>query len=219
MPPEKETTQESTTPAPPVNTAAHTTAVPGVFGQAPQAQPTQPAPQPEPAQASSNELPEWAQKELEKARSEAADRRIKLRETEAKLKELEPLAEKARQAEEAQKTEAEKLREQLEAARAEQQKAQAEAEIKDKRLVLLKLATKAGVSPDVVELLDLSKLDLDNEDATLATLKLFSQNKVTGGGASNPAGTQNTGPTDNELRFQYFGAGRSNRGLIFGGNK
>ncbi len=195
------------------------TAVPGVFGQAPQAQPQPAKATPAPAPADDSALPEWAQEELKKARAESAERRVKLRETEARLKELEPLAAKAREAEEAQKTEAEKLREQLEAVRAEQLKAQAEAELKGKQVKLLTLATKAGVSPDVVELLDLSKLDLDNEEATLATLKKLSSIKVTGGGASNPAGTQNTGPTEQELRFQYFGAGRSNRGLIFGGNK
>ena len=56
------------------------------------------------ADNSLDELPEWARKKLEKANREAAGYRTKLRE-------VEPLAAKARELEESQKTEAQKLTE------------------------------------------------------------------------------------------------------------
>ena len=56
----------------------------------------------EPAAADTEGLPDWAVKELEKARKEAANYRTKLRE-------VEPLAAKARELEESQKTETQRL--------------------------------------------------------------------------------------------------------------
>lgn len=132
------------------------------------------------------ELPEWAQKELEKARGEAAERRVKLREVESQLKELQPLAEQFRQQTEAQKSEEQKLRDQLEAMKAQTETAVAAAEQAKKEAKLTTLASKAGVDADLVALLDLSKLDLDDEEATLNTLKKLITTRSTGGGSSNP---------------------------------
>ncbi|MFC0547052.1 hypothetical protein [Kutzneria chonburiensis] len=57
-------------------------------------------------------LPEWAQQELRQARKDAANYRTQVRE-------LEPLAEKARAAEDAQKTESQRLQESLTARESE----------------------------------------------------------------------------------------------------
>lgn len=175
--------------------------------------------QPAPQKDGKDVLPEWAQKELEKARSESAERRVKLRELESQLKDLAPLAEQAKAAEEAKKTETDKLREQIEALKADQLKAQADADVARKQAKLVTIASKAGLSPDVIEFLDISKLDLENEEATINTLKKLAPARVTGGGASNPPGGQSGAVTDGDLRYTYFGGGRGQRNLIFGGNK
>jgi hypothetical protein len=58
------------------------------------------------------QLPEWAQKKLSKANNEAKNLR-------SRVKELEPLAQRAKDLEDSQKSELEKLTEQLQAAQAE----------------------------------------------------------------------------------------------------
>lgn len=184
----------------------------GIFGVTPQAPPVQQA-------NTVQDLPEWAQAEIEKTRKESADRRAKLRELEAQLKEYAPLAEKAKQEEEARKSEADKLREQVEALKADQLKAQAEADTARKQAKLVTIAAKAGVSPDVIELLDISKLDFENEEATINQLKKLAPARISGGGPSNPAGEQSGAVTNSDLRNMYFGGGRGPRNLIFGGNK
>lgn len=67
-----------------------------------------------------DELPDWARKQLEKANREAAKYRTQLRD-------LEPLAEKARELEEAQKSEQQKLAEAQQAA--EERASRAESEL------------------------------------------------------------------------------------------
>lgn len=74
---------------------------------------------PEPDSQDVDSLPTWAREQLTKANKEAAKYRTRLRE-------VEPLAVKAKELEESQKSEQQKLAEQLEAAKADGAKATAE---------------------------------------------------------------------------------------------
>jgi len=169
----------------------------------------------EPTEPAAKEaLPEWAQKELEKARGEAADRRVKLRDVEAQLKELQPLATEYQAQQEAQKTAEQKLRDELEALKVDQQKALAAVELAQNQTKLATLAAKAGVDADLVALLDISKLDLEDEEATLNTLKKLITTRSTGGGSSNPADTNRGGV---ESPADWFKAQTGRRSTIFGG--
>ncbi len=154
--------------------------------------------------------------ELERARKEAANYRTKLRELEGKWKEAEPVLAQFQQQQDAQKSEAQKLAERL----AEAERKAADSESAAQRAVreakLVRLATKAGVDPDVAGLLDLSKLDLDDEKATLETLGKLAAARQTANGASNPARNGAQRETDEELRKFYFDGGRS-KPTIFGG--
>jgi chromosome segregation ATPase len=95
------------------------------------------------------DLPEWAAKELERARKEAATYRTKLRE-------VEPLAEKARELEESQKTEQQKLMERAEAAEADRKRLES-------AVNRLRIAAKNGIPEDLADLLG------DGDEATLET--------------------------------------------------
>lgn len=161
---------------------------------------------------SKNDLPEWAKKELEKARGEAAERRVKLREAEAKLEELSPLAQKHKELEDAQKSETDKLREQLEAMRLEAEKATAQAAQAQKEAKLTLLASKVGVGPELVALLDISKLDLENEKATTELLKTLAP-RSSGGGPSNPSSTD----AGKDSAADWYASYTGKRPSIFGG--
>ena len=84
-------------------------------------------------------LPDWAAKELEKARKEAANYRTKLRE-------VEPLAAKARELEESQKSETQRLIERAEAAETERKRLES-------HVTRLKVAAKHGIPEDLADLL------------------------------------------------------------------
>lgn len=85
------------------------------------------------------ELPQWAVKELERARKEAMNYRTKLRE-------VEPLAAKARELEESQKSETQRLIERAEAAEAERKRLES-------HVTRLKVAAKHGIPEDLADLL------------------------------------------------------------------
>jgi len=154
--------------------------------------------------------------ELERARKEAANYRTKLRELEGKWKEAEPVLVQFQQQQDAQKSEAQKLAERLAEAERKAADSESTAQRAMREAKLVRLATKAGVDPDVAGLLDLSKLDLDDEKATLETLGKLAAARQTANGASNPARGGAQGETDDELRKFYFGGGR-NKPTIFGG--
>lgn len=98
-----------------------------------------------------DELPEWARDQIAKARKEAAGYR-------AKLREAEPLAQKARELQESQKTESEKLTERLTGA----EKRAQEAEL---RALRLEVAADKGLTPaQARRLVGTSKEELE-EDA------------------------------------------------------
>lgn len=154
---------------------------------------------------------------IAKLRDEIKQWKSKARDSEAKWKEAEPVLAEYQAAQDAQKTNEQKLSERLAAMEAELVQARQQAETTAKRGNLLKLATKAGVSPDLVDLLDISKIPLDDEAAALKTLQQFAATRPGGGSGSNPGRDGGGGGTDEAaLRQHYFGGGR-NRPTIFGG--
>ncbi len=154
--------------------------------------------------------------ELARARKEAANYRTKARDFETQLNELKPLAEQFKASQEAQKSEAQKLADQLSAANKLASDNQAAAERATRELQVTRLATKAGVDPDLVPFLDLSKLDLADEKAALEVLGKLAAARSTANGASNPGRNGGSGQSDAELRQFYFGGARS-KPTIFGG--
>jgi hypothetical protein len=95
------------------------------------------------------DLPDWAAKELERARKEAATYRTKLRE-------VEPLAEKARELQESQKSEQQKLMERAETAEAERNRLES-------AVHRLRVAAKNGIPEELADLLG------DGDEETLET--------------------------------------------------
>lgn len=146
--------------------------------------------------------------QVDKLRKEAAKWRTQLREAQAQIEELSPLAEQYREQQEAQKTEAEKaqaLIADLQRQMAEKDAAVAQAAAEAQ---LLRMATKAGVDPDVAAMLDMSKLDLENEDATVETLKKFApQARVSS--TANPERGAGGVDKETELRDWYHKRGTS----------
>lgn len=124
---------------------------------------------------------------VEKLRAEAAKYRNEAKAAKSQLSQLQPLAEKAKQLEEANQSEAEKLAQKLAEMQTKLDAAQAAAERATAVQKLTTLAAKAGVSSDILPFLDVSKFDLDNEVETLATLaKLKTTAATNGGSPSNP---------------------------------
>jgi hypothetical protein len=160
--------------------------------------------------------------EAAKLRAEAAKWRVQLREAQSQLKELQPAAARLAELEEANKTDAQKQADRLAKLEADLRQAQVTAELATKRSKLTVLATKAGVSADVVDFLDVGKFDLDNEEATLKALQALarpsteigSANSRSGGGPSNPGRSGDNGvPSAEEWYKQQTGKKTS----IFGG--
>lgn len=139
---------------------------------------------------------------VKQLRDEAAEWRVKFKETQTQLKDLT-----------AKSTDATQLTERLAALEAELAQKAAAADAATKQAQLLRLASKAGVDPDVAALLDLGKLNLDDEKAALDVLAKFadrpSSRQVKPGATG--AGTE----TDDELRKRFFGG--QSRTTIFGG--
>lgn len=151
-------------------------------------------------------------KYVEELRQEAAKYRTQLRETQGQLKELQPKAQQYDQLQEAQKTQEQKLQERLAALEADLAAKAADAERAQKQAQLVRLATKAGVDPDVVDLLDLGKLDLTDEKKTMEVLGRFAR---TVAGAQVKPGGESGGETEADMRARFFG-GKS-KSMIFGG--
>ena len=151
-----------------------------------------------------------------KLRAEAAKYRNDAKAAKAQLNELQPLAEKAKLLEDANKSETEKLAQRVAEMHRELEAAQAAATKAAQAQRLTTLAAKAGVPADILPFLDVTRFDLDNEEETLAVLaKLKPTNQPTGGAASNPArtGESNGQITPAEWYQQRMGKSPS----IFGG--
>lgn len=158
------------------------------------------------------------QAEIKKLREEAAKWRTQFRDAEKQVKELSPAAKRLAELEEAQKTEEQKLREKIAAMENATKEAEYKADLANKRAKLTSLSAKAGINPDLAALLDINQIDFDDESALIETLKQFAPSKppINGGGASNPANSDNTEPSEKELVANYFRpAGRNI--TLFGG--
>lgn len=153
-------------------------------------------------------------KALERANREAANYRVKLREVEAKLKEVEPILTAYQQQQEASKTDAQRAIEraaELERKLAERERAEADAQ----RLVkLTKLATKAGVDLDLVDYLDTSKLNLDDEKGAVSILSKLATKPVPGA-RSNPSSEGPGAESIDARRARLFT--RNSRNTLLGG--
>lgn len=152
---------------------------------------------------------------VRKLRDEAAKYRTQLREAQKELTSLKPAAEKLREIEESQKTEQQKMAERLAALESELQKKAQEAERRAAEAQVIRLAAKAGIDPDVAMLLDISKIDIEDEEKALAILSKLAGPRATGGNAANPGKGTGSQPSDEELRALYFG--QRTKTTIFGG--
>ncbi len=145
--------------------------------------------------------------------AEAAKWRVRVRDLEAQLTALKPKAEQFDQLQESQKTEAQKLTDRIAALEADLQTKATAADRATKEAQLIRIATKAGVDPDVASLLDLSKIDLSDEKAAIEVLSKFA--KPTANSAQvKPGAVGATGLTEAELHARYFGGSKP---MIFGG--
>lgn len=126
--------------------------------------------------------------EIAKLRKEAANYRTQARDAGARLKELEPAAQRLADLEASQKTDAQKLQEQIVELRSQAEAAQAVAKRAEAERRLALLAVKAGVAPEALPYLDATKFDLDDESAALEALAVLATSKTTPNvGATNPA--------------------------------
>jgi uncharacterized protein YigA (DUF484 family) len=139
--------------------------------------------------------------QIKALRQEAARYRVQLRETQAQVKGLQDVA--------GNNEELAKRLAALEASLAEKTQA---AERAAREAAVTRLAMKAGVDPDVVGLLDVSRIDLSNEPEALKTLAKLAPQNQTAGRQVRPGAA--TGNDDAALRERYFGSGKTN---IFGG--
>lgn len=126
--------------------------------------------------------------EIAKLRKEAADWRTKFRGAEQQLGELRPVAEQYAEQQAAQKTEAEKLAERMAQLEAQLATTKTEADRARRTNSLITLAVKAGIPADVVQYLDVTKFDLEDEEGTLKALASLAPSKqIPAVGAGNPA--------------------------------
>lgn len=154
------------------------------------------------------------EKDVAKLRAEAAKWRTQFRDAQKQIETLKPQAEQFQKLEESQKTEAQKLADQIAALTAQVAEKDAAAQAAQRQAKLTVLATKANVDSELIPLIDISKLDLDNETETLKTLGKLATAKAVGS-ASNPERSAALGKSDDELRKEIFG-GRQ-KSSLFGG--
>jgi hypothetical protein len=139
---------------------------------------------------------------VKQLREEAAEWRVKFKETQTQLKDLT-----------AKSTDATQLTERLTALEAELAQKAAAAEAATKQAQLLRLASKAGLDPDVAMLLDIGKLNLEDEKAALDVLSKFATKSR--GQQVRPGAAGAGSETEAELRKRYFGG--QSKTTIFGG--
>ena len=141
-------------------------------------------------------------------RAENAKHRTNASTLKKQLAEVQPLAEKFQQQEEAQKSEVQKALDELASMQLQLETANAAVDLADKQQVLLALASKAGVNADVLPFLNVAAFDLDDEAKTLEALKVLARPGNSSGGASNPGRGPQT-ESDENRRTRIFGGGDS----------
>lgn len=144
-----------------------------------------------------------------KLRAENAKHRTNASALKTQVAEMQPLAEKYQQQEEAQKTEVQKALDELAGMRTQLDAANAAVDLANKQQTLLAMASKAGVNADVLPLLNVSAFDLDDEAKTLEALKVLARPGNSGGGASNPAGKGSQIETMKDKENRLFGGNAS----------
>lgn len=148
--------------------------------------------------------------EIAKLNKENAKWRTKLRETEAELKAIKPLAEKVREQEAAAQTDVEKAEARIRELEAKLQERERAIEVTNQKIRISSIASKAGLPAELVEWLDLSKFNFDDDDAELAK-QLSQLAKVTkpnpSTGSANPG--RGAGESDEEMRQILFGRRKS----------
>lgn len=127
--------------------------------------------------------------EIADLRKENAKWRTDFREAQKQLKDLQPLAEKAQQLEDANKSEVEKLAAKMADLERQANQYQAQAAQAEKVAKLTALGARAGVPADMLQFLDASKFDLDDEERALEALSALA-----------PKGTANAGKPSNPAR-------------------
>lgn len=153
--------------------------------------------------------------QVTKLRAEAAKWRTQLRDVEKQLRSVLPKAEQLEQLELTKETEGQKLTEKIAELEENLSKSAAMAVRAQQESLVVKLAAKAGVDPEIAALLDLSKLDLEDEEKALETLGKLAVTGTAGGRPTNPGRVEAVQATDAELRELYFGNTR--KSAIFGG--
>lgn len=158
--------------------------------------------------------------EISDLRQEAKKYRLQLRETQKQVKTLQPAADKLAELDEASKGESEKMAERLVALEGQLSKATASAERATNERRLTVLATKAGVAADVLQFLDVSKFDLEDEEATIKALSaLVPVAQSNSGASSNPARSQPGGDAKvgyDGLTSEEWMKGAGRKSYIFG---
>lgn len=154
---------------------------------------------------------------IAKLRDEIKGLKEQKRDLEGKWKAAEPVLSEYQKQQEAQKSEAQKLADQIAAINAKLAEQTSAAEKATSEAKLTRLAAKANINFDLLDLIDISKLDLNDEDATLKKLAVLATARQTANGASNPGRSGATGMTDDEKRDLYFNGGMRNKPTIFGG--
>lgn len=110
---------------------------------------------------------------VRKLRDEAAKYRRQLRETQDRVKNLEPKATEFDKLQDAAKTETERMSEQLATLQAKVAEAETNAQRAQAQARVVRLATKAGIDPDVAQMLDVSQFaQLEDDDAVKLLAKL-----------------------------------------------
>jgi chromosome segregation ATPase len=147
--------------------------------------------------------------EIDALRKEAAKWRTQYRDASGRLKELEPMAQRAVEIETAQKTEGQRLAEQLAALQGQVTAAQAAAQRAEAERKLTVAASKAGVPAEALQYLDPAKFDLDDEAATLEALAALAapRAQTPAVGATNPARGANGTPSPAEWFKQATSGG------------
>lgn len=153
------------------------------------------------APATSKAAAQFDETYVKELREEAASWRKQFRDAQTALKEAQ-----------AQVGQSAELTQKFAALEAQLADAATKTEAAQKAAALTRLAAKAGIDPDVAALLDLTKIDLDNEKAALETLSKLAGNRQ--GREARPGTVGSTGMTEAELRASLFAPRKS---TIFGG--
>lgn len=169
-------------------------------GQVPESAPVTPV---IPAAAQAAPAKAYSEEDVSALRKEAAAYRVQLREAQAAIERMQTNS-----------VDSKALSEQLAQLQTDLATKAAEAEAAQKFAQVTRLAVKVGVDPELIAMLDLSKIDLSDDKKASEQLAKFAG---AGRGAQvKPGAINSSGDTDAELRAMFFGPG-ARKATIFGG--